>query len=153
MILNRYILFIERRKNMRVYETTIRVRYAETDQMGIVYHSNYIIWFEIGRTDWFRQIGQDYKSLEEKNILLPVIGVNCQYRKSALYDDLVIIRTYLKELKGVRLTFHYEILRKEGRELLAEGESQHAFVDKDQRPVRLKKEFPELWDILQNTME
>ncbi len=138
---------------MKISDTIIRVRYAETDQMGIVYHTNYIIWFEIGRTDWFRQIGQDYKTLEEKNILLPVIGVNCKYKKSALYDDPVIIRTYLKELKGVRLTFHYEILRKEDEELLAEGETQHAFVDKNQKPIPLKKRFPEIWKILQNNME
>ncbi|RBP44750.1 acyl-CoA thioesterase [Garciella nitratireducens] len=138
---------------MKIVDTVIRVRYAETDQMGIVYHSNYIIWFEIGRTDWFRKIGQDYKSLEEKNILLPVIGVNCQYKKSALYDDLVIIRTYLKELKGVRLTFHYEVLREKDRELLAEGESQHAFVDRNQKPIALKKKFPEIWEMLKNNLE
>lgn len=138
---------------MKIVDTVIRVRYAETDQMGIVYHSNYIIWFEIGRTDWFRKIGQDYKSLEEKNILLPVIGVNCQYKKSALYDDLVIIRTYLKELKGVRLTFHYEVLREKDRELLAEGESQHAFVNRNQKPIALKKKFPEIWEMLKNNLE
>lgn len=133
---------------MLIKDATIRVRYAETDQMGVVYHTNYIVWFEIGRTEWFRQINQDYRALEDQNIILPVIEVNCRYKKPALYDDNIIVRTYLKEIKGIRLTFHYEILRKEDEELLAEGETIHAFVDKEKNPIRLKKKFPELWEIL-----
>jgi acyl-CoA thioester hydrolase len=138
---------------MLVKDATIRVRYAETDQMGVVYHTNYIVWFEIGRTEWFRQINQDYKALEDQNIILPVIEVNCKYKKPALYDDNIIVRTYLKEIKGIRLIFHYEILRMEDEELLAEGETTHAFVDKDKNPVRLKKKFPELWHILNKFTE
>src|SRR5690554_3589988 len=137
---------------MLVKDTTIRVRYAETDQMGVVYHTNYIIWFEIGRTEWFRQINQDYRALEEQDIILPVIEVNCKYKKSALYDDQIIVRTYLKEVKGIRLIFHYEILRMEGEELLAEGETIHAFVEKDKKtPIPLKKRFPKLWEVLYKT--
>src|SRR5690554_3700378 len=103
---------------MLVKDTIIRVRYAETDQMGIVYHANYFVWFEVGRTEWFREFDLDYKGLEKQGIILPVLDVNCQYRKSALYDDELIIRTYLQELKGVRLTFHYKVLRKKDEELL-----------------------------------
>lgn len=133
-------------------DSEIRVRYSETDQMGIVYHANYIIWFEVGRTDWFRLLHNNYRAMEEQGIILPVIEVQCQYKKSALYDDEIIIRTYLKELKGVRLTFHYEVIRKKDKELLAEGETVHAFVDRDKKPIRLKKEFPSLWEELKHSV-
>jgi len=136
-----------------VNHTTIRVRYAETDQMGVVYHTNYIIWFEIGRTEWFRGLNQDYKDLEDQNIILPVIDVHCRYIKSALYDDLITIRTQLKDLRGVRLTFHYEILREDTQELLAEGETTHAFVDKDRKPIRVKQYYPELWKQLEKKIK
>lgn len=134
-------------------DAAIRVRYAETDQMGIVYHTNYIIWFEIGRTEWFRQISQDYKAIEKQNIILPVIEVNCKYKKPALYDDEIIVRTYLKEIKGVRLVFHYKILRMKEEELLAEGETMHAFVDQNKKPIKLKREFPKLWETLNNSIK
>ncbi|MCR1899164.1 acyl-CoA thioesterase [Irregularibacter muris] len=138
---------------MLMQDTTVQVRYAETDQMGIVYHANYFIWFEVGRTEWFRRLNQNYKSLEEQGVILPVIDVQCQYKKPALYDDKLIIRTHLHELKGVRLIFHYEIIREKDEELLARGKTVHAFVDKDKKPVRLKKEFPQLWDVLHSALE
>lgn len=134
-------------------ETIIRARYAETDQMGIIYHSNYFIWFEIGRTEFFRQLSMDYKELEEKDILLPVIDVGCKYVQSAKYDDEVIIRTKLSTLKGVRVTFEYEVIRKEDKELLAKGYTIHAFVTKELKPANLRKKLPEVWEALEGSIE
>lgn len=134
-------------------DVILRVRYAETDQMGVVYHTNYIIWFEIGRTEWFRQLGEDYKTLEDQNILLPVIEAHCKYKKPALYDDEIMVRTNLKQIKGIRLVFHYKIFRMKDKELLAEGETIHAFINQDKKPIRLKKTFPKLWEKLNQSIE
>ncbi|MFA5524281.1 MAG: thioesterase family protein [Tissierellales bacterium] len=129
-------------------ETIIRARYAETDQMGVIYHANYFTWFEIGRTEFFRQLSMDYRELEEKNILLPVIDLGCKYIQSAKYDDEIIIRTRLINLKGVRLEFRYEIIRKIDNLLLAKGYTKHAFVTKELRPVNFRKKMPQVWDLL-----
>jgi len=136
-----------------INETTIRVRYAETDQMGIVYHANYFSWFEVGRTEFFRALGMNYKALEEKEILLPVIDVGCKYIISAKYDDEVIIKTKLKKLKGVKIQFDYEIYRKVDNSLLAEGYTIHAFVSKDLKPVNFKKKCNSIWEKLYNSIE
>lgn len=92
-------------------KTTVRVRYAETDQMGVVYHGNYAQYLEIGRTDALRQIGLTYKSFEENGIMMPVISLQCQYIKPAYYDDELTIVTMMKELPKIRNHFHYEIYR------------------------------------------
>ncbi len=134
-------------------KTIIRTRYAETDQMGVIYHANYFIWFEIGRTEFFRQLNMDYKDLEAENILLPVIDVGCKYIQSAKYDDEIIIQTKLISLKGVRLEFRYEIIRKSDNVLLAEGYTKHAFVNKELKPVNFKKSMPQVWDLLSKSIE
>lgn len=136
-----------------INETEIRVRYGETDQMGIVYHANYFIWFDIGRTEFFRKLEYDYKSLEDENVLLPVIDVNCKYHISAKYDDKIIIQTKVSELKGVRLQFDYKIIRVEDNELLAEGYTKHAFVDKNLKPIKFKRNNKEVWEKLVNTIK
>ncbi|NLW23405.1 MAG: acyl-CoA thioesterase [Tissierellia bacterium] len=128
--------------------TSIRVRYQETDQMGVVYHGNYFTWFDIGRTEFFRNMGMVYTRLEEEGILLPVIEAQCRYIKPAKYDDEIIINTKLVKLKGVRLEFEYSIYRKEDNELLAEGRTVHAFVDKDLKPINFRKKYREIWDRL-----
>lgn len=135
------------------HETTIRTRYSETDQMSVIYHANYFSWFEIGRTDYFRKVGMTYKSLEDQNILLPVIDVGCKYLVAAKYDDELIIRTRLTMLKGVKLQFEYEIIRKEDNQLLAQGYTKHGFVDKGLRPVNFKKKYNEVWDMLNKNLE
>lgn len=135
------------------HETSFRTRYAETDQMGVIYHANYFTWFEIGRTDYFRKAGMSYKSLEDRNVLLPVIDVGCTYIISAKYDDEVIIRTKLTKLKGVKLQFDYEVIRKADDVLLAKGYTMHAFVDKDLKPVNFKKKFKEVWNLLEENLE
>ncbi len=111
-----------------------RVTYAETDKMGFVYYGNYLTYFEIGRTELIRSLGRPYRELEDEGYYLPVIEASCKYLKSARYDDLLTIRTAVSECKGVRLGFEYEILR--DNEKLAQGMTQHAFVDRQGKPVR-----------------
>lgn len=126
----------------------IRVRYAETDQMGVVYHGNYFTWFEIGRTSFLRELGYSYKELEKKNMMLPVVNVTCDYKESAKYDDEIQIKTTILELKGVRITYQYFLYRKEDQQLLAKGTTTHAFVDGNFKPINIKKHHPELYEVL-----
>ncbi|MBM7614190.1 acyl-CoA thioesterase [Alkaliphilus hydrothermalis] len=129
-------------------ECEVTVRYAETDQMGVVYHGNYFTWFEIGRTTLLKSIGYSYKELEDKDIMLPVIDVGCQYKESAKYDDVIVIKSTVKEMKGVRITFSYELYRKKDGRLLATGTTTHAFVDKSFKPISIKKKYPEFYQKL-----
>ena len=120
---------------MNFYEFTVRVRYAETDQMGVVYHGNYAEYFEMGRVEWLRSLGVSYKSLEESGIMLPVVSLTMNYKKPARYDDLLKVRTLLKKQEGVKIEFDYEIYNEIG-ELLTTGYSMLVFVDmKTGRPV------------------
>lgn len=113
-----------------VTETTLRVRYAETDKMGVVYHSNYIIWFEVGRVEMLRSFGFTYKQMEsEDDTHLPVVEARCRYKAPALYDDEILIRTHLKNVRDSLIHFYYEVFRKEDGSLLAEGETVHLVVD------------------------
>ncbi|UOF92662.1 acyl-CoA thioesterase [Fodinisporobacter ferrooxydans] len=128
--------------------TTIRVRYQETDQMGIVYHTNYIVWFEIGRTEWLRQSGATYKELENLGVLLPVTNVDCKYHASARYDDECIISTTVESFTPARMKFFYQILRKSDGKLLAEGHTEHCFLTKEGKIVRLQKAAPQIAQII-----
>jgi acyl-CoA thioester hydrolase len=127
-------------------ETKLRVRYQETDQMGVVYHANYLVWFESGRTEFMREHGFSYKKLEEKGILLPVVDIHCKYLYSAKYDDLVVVRTSIKDWNKWKIIFSYEVLNHETGQCLAKGESSHLWVDRDMKRVNLKKAVPELYD-------
>ncbi|SHK59663.1 acyl-CoA thioesterase [Paramaledivibacter caminithermalis] len=135
---------------MYTNDAVIRVRYGETDQMGVVYHGNYYTWFEVGRSEFFNSLGYTYKRLEEEGIILPVIESSCQYIKPAKYYDEIIIRTRVDSLKGVRIAFSYEVIRKEDDILLARGKTTHGFVNKELKPVKFKKVNREVWDILEN---
>ena len=130
--------------------TVIRVRYKETDQMGVVYHGNYFTWFDIGRTEFFRDLDMIYKGLEDVGVLLPVIEANCKYKKPAKYDDEIIITSKLVWLKGIRLKFEYTLHRKGDNELIGEGYTIHAFVDKDLRPINLKRKYKEVWEFMKS---
>jgi acyl-CoA thioester hydrolase len=112
----------------------VTVRYAETDMMGIVYHANYLPWFEVGRTTLLKEIGVPYKRLEEEGFRLPVLEVSARYLKPAVYDDTLDVVTTLSERPLLRIRLEYEVRR--GEELLATGASVHAFVDREGRPVR-----------------
>jgi len=113
---------------------SVTVRYAETDMMGIVYHANYLPWFEVGRTTLLKEIGVPYKKLEADGFRLPVLEVEAKYLRPALYDDTLEIVTTLRERPLLRIYLEYEVRR--GDELLATGKSAHAFVDRDGKPVR-----------------
>jgi acyl-CoA thioester hydrolase len=112
----------------------VTVRYAETDMMGIVYHANYLPWFEVGRTTLLKEIGVPYRKLEEEGFRLPVLEVSAKYLKPALYDDTLEIRTTLRERPLLRIHLEYEVRRDD--QLLATGATVHAFVDRQGRPVR-----------------
>lgn len=132
---------------MHVVENTFRVRYAETDQMGIVYHSNYYIWFDMGRTEFLRALGFDYSKMEEDGILLPVLETHCIYKKPARFDELITVKTSLKEFNGVRVAFRYEVYNEKG-EHLSSGLTVQAAVNKGMHPVNLKKAMPEVYEKL-----
>lgn len=121
--------------------STIRVRYAETDQMGVAYHGDYFAWFEVGRTDLLRQFGCTYRQLEAQDVRLPIIETRVRYRKPALYDDVLEIRTRLVAMTGVRLTFEYEVVRAGEARPLAEATTSHAAVDANGRLRRLPEEL------------
>jgi acyl-CoA thioester hydrolase len=115
--------------------TTFRVRYAETDQMGVVYYANYFIWFEIGRTDYCRQHGFAYRDMEEQDGLYIIVAeARCRYKAPARYDDEIEVRTYLKDVRRRVLVFGYEIYRLASDELLAEGETVHVITNRAGRP-------------------
>ena len=129
----------------RTTTSNVRVRYAETDKMGVVYYANYLVWFEIGRTDWLRETGRTYRSIEDDGIQLPVIEAHCEYRLGARYDDEVEIRTRAKKLSPVRVRFEYEATRRSDRVPLATGYTVHAAVARNGRPVRLPNRVRELF--------
>ncbi len=114
----------------QVSETRIRVRYAETDQMGVVYHSNYFIWFEVGRVELMRQLGFTYKEMErEDGCYIAVVDARCRYKAPARYDDEILIRTHLKNVRESLIHFGYEALRASDNLLLAQGETTHIVID------------------------
>ena len=127
-------------------DVDIRVRYAETDQMGVAYYANYLVWFEVGRGEFCRRKEFNYSKLESLGYKLVVTDVQCHYRNSARYDELVTVRTWLKEVHKRMITFGYEILRKDrgGEELIAEGETRHVNLDSKGTPKSLPKEFFDL---------
>lgn len=131
---------------MFVSKTTTRVRYSETDAMQVVYHANYLLYFELGRTESIRQLGFTYKEMEEKNVMMPVVEVNLKFLRSAFYDDLLTINTVLKELNSNhQITFHQEILN-EKKKLLCKAEITLVFLNKtDKKKSTMPKElFKEL---------
>ena len=111
-------------------EARLRVRYAETDKMGVVYHSNYVIWFEVGRVELLRQLGFEYATMEkEDDCHIPVVDLRVRYRAPAVYDDEIVIRTQLKNVRSSLLHFSYEVARAGDGVLLATGETMHIIVD------------------------
>lgn len=120
---------------MKEHEFNVRVRYSETDQMGVVYHGNYAQYFEMGRVEWLRNLGVSYKWMEENGIMLPVVSLNINYKKPARYDDLLTVKTIFKSQTSVKIEFDYEIYN-EKQELLTIASSTLVFVDmKTARPT------------------
>lgn len=119
-------------------ETKLRVRYAETDQMGVVYHSNFVIWFEVGRVELLRQLGFQYRDMEQQDDChIPVVDLRVRYKVPAQYDEEIVIRTEIRNVRSSLLHFTYEVFRESDRTLLATGETMHIIVDKQlkRRPL------------------
>jgi acyl-CoA thioester hydrolase len=117
--------------------STVRVRYAETDKMGVVYYANYFVWFEVGRTDLLRECGWTYREMETDGFALPVIETYCQYRRPAHYDDELEVRTTGAMVSRVRIQFAYDVVRPADATLVATGRTVHASVDRTGRPCPL----------------
>jgi acyl-CoA thioester hydrolase len=124
-----------------VVDVDIRVRYAETDQMGVAYYANYLVWFEVGRSEFYRRRGFPYIDLEALGYKVVVTEVHCRYRNSARYDETVIVRTRLKGVNKRMITFGYQILREDQKEVIAEGETRHICVDSKGKTKSLPEKF------------
>ncbi len=125
-----------------ICETTLRVRYAETDQMGVVYHSNYFVWFEVGRVELLRKLGFTYREMEvDDGCIIAVVDARCRYKSPARYDDEIIVRTHLKNIRESLIHFAYEVVRPEDNALLAEGETTHIVVDSVMNVRRLPEKY------------
>jgi acyl-CoA thioester hydrolase len=144
--MNRARTSMSRKTNQKtiavVNETRIRVRYAETDQMGVVYHANHFIWFEVGRVELLRQFGFSYKDMEqEDDCCIAVVDARCRYNTPVHYDDEVMVRTYLKRVREKVLQFGYELLKGETGELLAEGETTHVVANSKMKARKLPEKY------------
>jgi acyl-CoA thioester hydrolase len=123
-------------------ETRLRVRYAETDQMGVVYHANHFIWFEIGRVELLRQLGFSYRDMEQSDgCFIAVVDARCRYKAPVRYDDEVIVRTQLKNVRESVIHFGYELVRADDGELLAEGETTHIVTDEEMQARLLPEKY------------
>ena len=121
---------------MNSHLSSFRVRYGETDQIGVVYHGNYAQYFELGRTEWLRSLGITYKDMEISGIILPVISLKCNFIKSALYDDVLTVETKLKKKPLVKIEFDY-LIRNKNKEILCTGNTVLAFIDmKTNKPIK-----------------
>lgn len=129
---------------MVIDEIQIRVRYGETDQMGVVYHGNYALYLEMGRIEWLRKLGISYKLMEQKGIMLPVVSLQVNYKKPATYDDLLKVKTSLRKTPTLKIEFDYEITNQQG-DLLTTASTTLVFVDtKTNRPVMAPSYFLDL---------
>ncbi len=145
----------------------LRVRYQETDQMQVVFHGNYVTWFEIGRTEWIRHYGLSYRKIEESGLLLPIVDLSCRFIAPAKYDDHIIVCTTVTESSKLRMRFASQVRLVDEEqavtalydsnqlpgELLVEGSTEHVWVNDAFQPVRLNKSSPELYDLLKKIME
>jgi acyl-CoA thioester hydrolase len=142
-----------------VGQARVRVRYAETDQMGVVYHANYLIWFEVGRVELMRQCGLDYKQMEiEDGCGIAVVEVTARYKAPARYDDELIVETRVAKVRGPIIRFNYRILRVEDGLLLCEGETVHVVIGQDMKRRQMPKKYAEILaaaasDVLSNTLD
>ncbi len=134
--------------NDRFSEARVRARYAETDQMGVVYYANYIVWMEVGRVEYCRMIGFDYGNMERQDgVLLAVVEAHCRYLHPARFDDEVVVRTWVEEANPRMLRFGYEMRRAPDDRVLATGETRHIFVDRSLKRVRLPEKHRQMFGI------
>mgnify|MGYP000518202222 CR=1 FL=1 len=139
---------------MQASETKLTTRYYETDQMGIIHHSNYYRYFEVARTDYLKDIiGMTYRDIEGAGVRMPLTETHCKYKTPALYDDEITITTTVREMTVVRITFDYVITRERDGALIAEGVTAHAFTNVENRPINLKKFSNDLYQQLFNAAD
>lgn len=136
------------------HDATVRVRYAETDQMGVVYHGNYFIWFEVGRVELMRALGFEYKLMEsEDDCFIVVAEASCRYRQSAKYDELLRVRTRIAQAGNRVVKYSYEILRDSDSGLLATGGTTHVICGKDGKPKQLPEKYRQRFRALAEAVE
>jgi acyl-CoA thioester hydrolase len=129
-----------------VGEVKLRVRYAETDQMGVVYHANHLVWFEVGRVEFFRSLGFSYLEMEHKdNCYIVVVEARCRYKAPARYDDEVLVRTSLKNVRESVVHFSYELVRANDGTLLAEGETTHVVTDAEMKRRSIPEKYMQMF--------
>lgn len=130
----------------------IVARYAETDQMGIVHHSVYPIWFEVARTDFIKHAGMTYTQMEQAGVMLPLAGLTCRYFYPTRYDDEVTVEVSIQKLTPARIEFLYQVFSEEGR-LLVEGTTTHGWTNLSLKPISLKKHFPAIYELVKHAQE
>jgi acyl-CoA thioester hydrolase len=136
----------------KTHDARLRARYAETDQMGVVYHSNFFVWMEIGRVELMRSLGFDYKQMEEKDDChLPVVDARCRYKAPAHYDEEIVVRTELRNVRGSLIRFAYEVLRESDGTQLAEGETTHLVVNARMEKRSLPDRYLAAFETLRST--
>ena len=135
-------------------ETRVRVRYAETDQMGVVYHANYLVWFEVGRVEFIRQLGLDYKDMEQEDgALIAVAEVTARYKAPARYDDELVVRTSLAGVRGPIVRFRYVVVRPADEMVLCEGETVHFVVGRDMKRREMPAKYAELFAAVMHRLQ
>ena len=127
-----------------IYER--KIKYYETDRMGIVHHSNYIRFMEEARCYLLEKVSMPYSAFEEKGVMIPVLGVNCDFKHHVTFDDTILIKLYVKEFNGVRLTMGYSATEKNTGEIVFTGETRHCFTNLDLKPIRLQKSIPDFYE-------
>src|SRR5579863_2800145 len=128
-------------------DTRLRVRYAETDQMGVVYHANYLVWMEVGRVEYYRARGMRYRDMEKEGVLLAVVEAHCRYLSPAHYDEEIVIRTRIEEANPRKVRFGYELFSSDDGRRLAEGSTVHVFMGHDRRARKLPEKYHALFGI------
>lgn len=130
-----------------------KINYYETDKMGVVHHSNYIRFLEEARCDWLENIEMPFEVLEDNGITIPVLEVKCKYKYHVTFGDTILIKPFVKEYTGVRMTVGYEVINKETEKLVLEAETKHCFTDKNLKPINLKKYKKEFSDKFENLIK
>ncbi|WP_186577359.1 acyl-CoA thioesterase [Aquibacillus kalidii] len=137
---------------MKKVKTSIKVRYQETDQMGVVYHANYLVWFEIGRTAFIESLGFNYHDMEKDGVVSPVVDAHMYFKQPIRYGQDAYVETWIEEYDGLRTTYGYQIMDEEGNVAVA-GSTKHVIVKKDNfRPVSLRKKFPDWHEAYTNAV-
>ncbi|MBN2558220.1 MAG: acyl-CoA thioesterase [Clostridia bacterium] len=131
-----------------ISKTDIIVRYAETDQMGIVHHSVYAVWFEAARTEFIKETGISYSECEKRGLMLPLVFLECSFKKPAFYEDIVSVEVSIEKMTPVRMTMRYRVTNKATGEELAEGRTGHVWTNTNRQPVNIKKHNPEIYEII-----